>query len=53
MFRVMRLKGIAVGFAGTDAQGMVERGHENLSVANLPGSSCGGDCFDYTVRLLS
>src|ERR1700734_3072253 len=40
------LKRVAVGFAGADAYGMVERHDENLAVADLAGARRGGDRLD-------
>src|SRR5260370_16497782 len=45
-------KCVAIGFACTDAQRMVERGDENLSVADLPGPRSGRNSLDAPVHLL-
>src|SRR5215470_6153745 len=45
-------KCVAVSFTGTDAQSMVERGDENLSVADLSGPCPSRDGFDRTVHLI-
>src|SRR4051812_4163798 len=43
-------EGVAVGFTGADAEGVVDRGDEDLAVADLPGACAGGDDIDRLVR---
>src|SRR5216684_3535040 len=43
---------VAVGFAGTDAQRMVEGRDENLAVADLAGPRSGGNGLDGAIHLL-
>src|ERR1700681_4317023 len=43
------LERVAVGFAGSDPQSMIDRSHEYLAVADLPGARAGGDDFDRLV----
>src|SRR5215831_11747176 len=45
-------KCVAVSFAGADAQSMVERGDEDLSVADLSGPCPSRDGFDRTIHLI-
>src|SRR5262252_1146701 len=42
----------SVGFAGTDAYGLVDAEHEDLSVADLAGLGCGRDGLDHFVDLV-
>src|ERR1700694_362912 len=37
------LEGVTVGFAGPDPQGVIDRRHEYLAVADLAGARAGGD----------
>jgi len=45
-----RLQRVAVGFAGADAQGVIDRRHEDLAVADLAGACVRGDDLDRLVR---
>src|ERR1700682_5735235 len=45
-----RLQRVAVGFAGADAQGVIDRRHEDLAVPDLAGACVGGDDRDRLVR---
>src|SRR5258708_27814079 len=40
------LERVAVGFAGPDPQRVIDRGHEDLAVANLAGAGARGDDVD-------
>src|SRR5258708_8074589 len=40
------LERVAVGFAGPDPQRVIDRGHEDLAVADLAGAGAGGDDVD-------
>ena len=40
------LDGFLIAFSGPDPDRLIERGNEDLAVANLPGSSRRGDGFD-------
>src|ERR1700730_3960839 len=44
------LERVAVGLAGADTQRMVDRGHEDLAVADLPGARVRGDDGNRLVR---
>src|SRR6476646_9167838 len=44
------LKRVAVGFAGPDPQGVIDRRHEDLAVADLPGAGARGNDSDRLVR---
>src|ERR1700716_3776885 len=44
------LQRVAVGFAGPDPQGVVDRRHEDLAVADLPGAGARGNDPDRLVR---
>src|SRR5260370_39035321 len=44
-----RLQRVAVGLAGADAQGVIDRRHEDFSVADLAGARIGGDDLDRLV----
>src|SRR5690349_7864334 len=40
-------EGVAVGFAGADANGLLDRRDEDLAVTDLAGPGCGGDRLDH------
>src|SRR5512135_912901 len=46
----MALERVAVGFAGTDANHLLERRDEDLSVSDLTGLGFGGNRLDHRVR---
>ena len=41
---------VGVGLAGSDPQGVIDRRHENLAVADLAGARAGGNDLDRLVR---
>src|SRR5262245_48324765 len=48
----LRLECVVVGFAGADAHDLVDRGHENLPVPDLPGAGARRDGFHHRLRHL-
>src|SRR5690606_33510653 len=44
------LQGVVAGFAGADADGLLQRRHEDLAVANLSCVRCLADCLDRLVH---
>src|SRR5262249_4314238 len=52
MMDVLRSERVAVGFAGADAQRVLDRPDENLAVADLPGARRRAERLDHPVGVL-